>query len=504
MIQSNNSINEKLIDKIRGVIDPAENAFLVGGVIRDLLIGKSCHDVDLVLLENARGVSRKAADMLGGKFFALDEDRGMFRILLKNEQNEITVIDISRLQANSLEADLRLRDFTINAIAFNLHNPALVIDPMLGRQDLIDKVMRPCSDLSIQNDPVRAIRAVRISLAFDLRMEPHLINMIRDSAHLLAGVSSERKRDELLKIFDGPSPESALRMLDHLGVLREIIPDLEKLKGVKQSLPHTMDVWEHTLAVVHHQKKLFDLFLAPQSVFKNGRNLMLGLTAGKLGLFRQDIRDHFDIRLNPFRSRTSLNLLAGLLHDIDKPSTSAMESDGRIHFFEHEILGAEKGRKIGQSLALSELETDALATIITSHLKPHNRDGEMSLPDRRRVFRFFRSTGQFGVDTCFLSLADQLARTSYPPADDVWLKTLERTGVFLEGWFRQQSSWVRPSRIIDGNELMRVFKLPPGKIIGTVLDQIYESQAAGEISTHEEAIQMAGSIIRNIARYEDG
>ncbi len=344
--QTNKSVTP-LISRLREVINPAARAWLVGGVVRDQLSGKVCHDIDIILPAEVRQIARRTADALGGKFFALDENRDMYRILVTAD-GQTDMVDFARFQAASLEEDLKMRDFTINAMAVQLHDPAEWADPLNGREDLKNKILQPCSEYSFENDPVRTIRAARMALDFNLRMAPGAIQLIRMASPFLNRISSERKRDEYLKLMDGTHPASAIRLLDSFGVLANLVPDLMSLKGVQQSLPHTLDVWEHTLATVSHLNQLLDLFISPESVLKDGGNLLLGLAAGKLGLFRTEIQGHYRSRLNPFRSRRSLCLLGALLHDIGKPITRAAGLDGRIHFYRHETIGAEMACEIGR------------------------------------------------------------------------------------------------------------------------------------------------------------
>src|SRR5512133_2248004 len=190
-----NNPSVTLISRLRDVIDPSANAWLVGGVVRDQLAGKPCHDIDIILPGESRQIACRAADALGGNFFALDDTRGMYRILL-TEDGQTDMVDFARFQAESMEEDLKLRDFTVNAMAMRLHDPADWSDPLHGRQDLKDKILRPCRDQSFENDPVRTIRAARMSLAFNLRMAPGVINLIRTASPKLERISAERKRDE--------------------------------------------------------------------------------------------------------------------------------------------------------------------------------------------------------------------------------------------------------------------------------------------------------------------
>jgi tRNA nucleotidyltransferase/poly(A) polymerase len=503
MEKLNNYTTADLISQLRKTIDPFLGALLVGGVVRDQLTNTTCHDIDLIVPRETRRIAREVADMLGGKFFPLDEERGMYRIILTNEVGQMDMVDFSRLQAGSLEEDLRMRDFTVNAIAVKLHEPDAFVDPLNGRVDLKDRILRSCSETSLEKDPVRVIRAARLSLAYNLQLAPGLISKIRAAGSLLIETSAERQRDEIFKILDGDHPASAIRILDSFGVLSLLFPALEKLKRVEQSLPHTMDVFEHTLASVDQFKRILDLFISPQKVLSDGGNLTFGLLAGKLGGYRENIADHFRVSLNPFRSRRSLDLLAILLHDIGKPSTRTVGTNGRTHFYQHENVGGDMVLEIARSMALSEAETDALSRMVSMHMRPRLYSKDDRLPTRKSIYRFYRQAKNHGVDACLLSLADYLAKSEYPPDQVDWEVELDRIGQYLEGWFNQKINWVEPIRLVRGEEIMAVFQIPPGQMVGTVLDAIQEAHAAGEITTHKEAMEYAKIILFNSARESD-
>lgn len=492
-----------LLSRLREVIDPSCNAWLVGGAVRDQLIGRPSHDLDIILPDNVKQISRQTADSLGGSFFPLDEGREMYRVILESN-GQIELVDFSRIQGESLEADLSLRDFTINAITVQLHNPQEVKDPMGGGRDLKDRILRPCSAKSFENDPVRVIRAVRMALEFNLHMAPNSVEMIRSAVPRLNRISKERKRDELFKLLDGYHPSSAIRLLDTLGILDELIPELRELKGVTQSPPHTMDVWDHSLAVMMHLNQIMKFFIEPQKSEDDGENLLLGLMAGTLGEYKPDIQNHYHSRLNPFRTRRSLCLLAALLHDIGKPSTRSADANGRIHFLRHEKVGAEIVTEIGRTLALSENEVQTLITMTARHIEPRYVSAKDSRPTRRMIYRFYRSTGETGVDTCLLSLADFLSRTDYPPEQEAWGEELKRAAMYLDGWFRHNKEWVSPPRLLSGDEIKTEFNLPSGRLIGKIIEHLQESAAAGEISTRDEAILLARKIItRNTGATND-
>jgi hypothetical protein len=154
-----------LLEKIKGVLPPEQEIYLVGGAVRDLLSSRFSPDFDLALPSNGISLARKVANALKADFMVLDDERDTGRVVVTNEDGSRTFIDFATYRGESLDEDLRARDFTINAIAYNLQD-GTIIDPLDGANDIRAKVIRACSSTSFSDDPVRILRAVRQAAAF--------------------------------------------------------------------------------------------------------------------------------------------------------------------------------------------------------------------------------------------------------------------------------------------------------------------------------------------------
>jgi tRNA nucleotidyltransferase/poly(A) polymerase len=238
------------LEQIREALPPDTQAYLVGGAVRDMLLGRPTHDLDFVLPADAVKISRRVADALHAAFYPLDEERDTGRVVQIDPDGSRQVIDFSVLRGPDLESDLRARDFTVNAIALDLHAPQVLIDPLGGAADLHAKRLRACSPLSFEEDPLRVVRGVRLAAAFGFRILPETRRQMGQAVSSLERISPERLRDELFRMLGGPQPWTAIRALDLLGALPYILPELPALKGVDQSPPHVQDVWSHTLSVL--------------------------------------------------------------------------------------------------------------------------------------------------------------------------------------------------------------------------------------------------------------
>lgn len=484
-----------LLDRIRELLPADTPAYLVGGAVRDLLLGRPLHDLDFVLPGDGMAAGRAAANRLGGACFPLDEEHQTARVVLVQPDGSRLNLDFAAQRGADLESDLRARDFTINAIAIPLNDLKKLNDPLGGVEDLHDKRLRVCSPESMLDDPLRVLRGVRLAVQFTLKVEQETRRRMREAASLLPRVSSERVRDELFHMLDGEQPATALRILDTLDILPHVLPELAAATGVTQSAPHVHDVWSHTLSVVESLRNLFAV-LDREHDPERSASWALGLVSVRLGRYREKLYEHLQTPLNPERSLRALITLAALYHDAAKPETRSLDDDGRIRFFGHDERGAEMVAARAQALRLSNLEVERLRTIVRHHLRPillAQLDGQ---PSRRAVYRFFRDTGAAGVDICLLSIADVLATYGATLPQETWIHHLDTVRELLEAWWERPEESVAPPALVDGHELMKQFDLEPGPKIGELLRSIREAQAAGEVRNREEAFRLAKRILQ--------
>lgn len=473
----------------------ASEAYLVGGAVRDALLRRPSHDLDLATPEDGRRLARRIADAFKGDYYPLDPERGVGRAMVSYEGAHYSV-DVARFRGESLEDDLRGRDFTVNAIAAPLRGDLQrLIDPLNGVQDLFDKRLRRCTPDSIRDDPIRALRAIRQSLQFKLLIERETRADLRTYGVGIAHSSPERVRDEFMTMLGGAKPQAALRALDSLGLLSLIVPEIEAMRGVEQSAPHVYDVWEHSLNAVERMADVITT-ISPQRTDESAADSALGLIVYLLDVFRPRLQAHLDSPLPNGRSVRALLVLAALLHDCGKPSTRSLDADGRIHFYRHEVVGAQLAEARAESLRLSNEESGRLAGCVRHHMRPmHLRNAE-SL-SRRALYRFWKATSETGVDVCLLTLADYLAMVGTHLQVPEWLAHLQVVRALLDAYFNRRAEVVAPPPLIDGTTLMEALKLKPSRLVGQLLEQIVEAQATGEISTVEEALALARRLHAN-------
>ena len=466
-----------------------EPIYLVGGAVRAFLLQQEPHDFDFVMEGNVRPFAKKVADAMGGAFYMLDDERNTARVVYDTPECPRMMIDFAALRGRDIDSDLKNRDFTINAMALDLFRPDRLIDPLGGAQDLRDRVLRMCSPASLTDDPARVLRAVRLAVDLELRIAQDTLGALRQAVTHLHRVSPERQRDELFRMLDGDRPQTALRLMDSIGVFPYLLPELEPLKGLRQPQPHVLDVWEHTLAALEEMNTLLS-FLAGDYV-KEAGTLTVGLAVTHLGRYRTELGRLFNEQLNPNRSRRSLLAFSILYHDTGKSAAFSLDEERKIHFYNHEQMSAQLVRGRGERLALSQIELNYLTVVVKNHMRIHSlASSEAEEISRRAQYRYFRATGQEGIDIILLSLADTLATWRTSLRQEHWLRELAVCRTLFDAWCSQRETIVHPLGLINGHDIQHHFQLKPGPWIGEMLEVVREAQAAGELTKQEEAFNL--------------
>jgi len=492
-----------IVEQIRAHLPPGE-AFLVGGVVRDSLLGRASSDIDIILRGDGVQAAKTVAGALGAAFYTLDSQRGIGRVILiqgttapDSRPGIRYTLDFASLRAPTIREDLEARDFTANAIAVPLAEPEKMIDPLGGERDVRGRILRACSSHAVADDPVRAIRAIRLATQFGFRVEKETKEQARAGAPLLRNVSAERVRDEFFRILAGKKVGAAIHSLESLGVLRVILPETAGLSEMRPPLPHRYNIWEHTLRTLENLEALADLLTLPPEK-ERAPDLKLGLARNRLGRFQPSLEEHLARPLSDERSARGLLFLAAVLHDAAKPETESIDALGQTHYLGHEQLGAEWALRRAAALRFSNEETQYIAQIVRNHMRPMllQSGGPVT---RRAVFRFFRATGPSGVAVCLFSLADTLATFGPEMPEEAWQAAVETAHSLLEGYFERAEEMIRPAPLLTGNDLILRFGLSPGPQIGELLDALREAQAAGEVNSTEDAIAL---VERGLGRKE--
>jgi tRNA nucleotidyltransferase/poly(A) polymerase len=472
--------------------DRSIEAYLVGGCVRDWLLGRSSHDIDFAVAGDAVELARRVADRMGGAFVLLDQERGTGRVVTRGEDGQRLFVDFARLQGDDIITDLSQRDFTVNAIAVAVEadTGSGIIDPHGGRRDLRLGLVRAVSETAFRDDPLRTLRAVRLAAEMQASVEQETEELLRRAVHLIANVSAERVRDELGKILALPGAAQNLRYLDELGLLTTIIPELETLKGVEQSEPHYLDVFEHSLETVGRLEEVIEASEGHEGESE------LSLVPLLLSPFSRQLRAHLSQPISGDRPRLTMLKLVALLHDLGKPATQSFDYEGGVHFYGHEDAGTEVVGSILRRLRFGGSEVNLAKTIVANHMRPPLLARE-EVVTRRAVYRFFRDTGDAGVDTLLLYLADHLATWGPDLRMARWRRRVEFVASMLTDYYERHEKVISPPKLISGYDLMEEFGLEEGPRIGELLEAVREAQVADEVRTKEEALALVKGLLRS-------
>ena len=445
---------------VAACLGSGEEAWLVGGAVRDGLLGRPSKDLDYAVRGDARRLAQRVADLLGGAFFTFSEAFSTYRVVLPGG-----LVDFAPLRGATIDRDLAARDFTVDAMALPARggDPGArmgigkVIDPLGGAADLAARRLVACGPRALHDDPLRVLRLARLAAAFDLRPTEELTEAARAAASALKTVSGERVCAELTALLGLPAAARGLRLLDDAGALEQVLPEVTALRGVEQNPFHHLDVFGHTLEAVE---------LLPQVVDQFGGQRFLAAPEA-CGL--------------PGAAPLAPLAYAALFHDLGKPGVRQISEDGRVMFWHHDELGAQMVHDIAARLKMSCRFQDYLALLISTHLRLGFLVREVPLTLRALV-RFRRAVEPYVFESVVLSLADRLAtrgeKTSavsmarhYRLARVVWLQIPKQDRAPL----------------LDGDEAMSLLGLAPGPLVGEALRALQEETDALEVTTKDQA-----------------
>lgn len=445
----------------------AVNGYLVGGLIRDLVLGKEvARDYDFVVSGMVEAVARLAAERLGGTPFLLDRESGSYRVVVKTNAGAVT-LDFSFMRGESIEDDLKERDFTVNAMAVGLaglsEGRSRLIDPFNGFADASASVLRAVSEGAFAEDPLRCVRAVRLSFCCGLDIEPATQALAEASAGHLRGTAAERIREELVRIFACSRSADAVRSLYALGIIDAVAPQLTGWKDVQG-----YDLLGHSLSTLDEADRLVDQISGGQ------------ISGGAFVSRFEELKTHLSRRIGPIGMDVFFRVCA-FLHDIGKPATIVRES-GRLRFIGHDSAGAQLAKDMLLGLRFSKAFSTAVSGVIKNH---HRVFMLLLLPERspRAKAHFFRASGgSSGITLLLLALAD--ARATSGRRDSALEALVSEMIEFYYGVYLKK----KPRPILTGDELKRIFSLPEGRIIGQLLSEVAKGVEDGMIKTKKEAL----------------
>ncbi|WP_457574190.1 CCA tRNA nucleotidyltransferase [Desulfolithobacter sp.] len=487
----------RIYEKRRGAV------YLTGGTVRDLLMGRAPADIDLTVDRRAQDWAADFALETRGTYVELGRDEDAARVVCRE-----VVVDFTsfRGMADHIEADLRERDVTVNAMAVDL-GPLLrgeragendqpqepgqarksapaemagaagewlpVIDPLGGVEDLEKKQIRLTSNHAFRDDPLRLLRVFRFSASLDFTIDDDTLELARRQSDKLSRVAQERIRHELNLIMGSDRAFVTFRTMAEIGLLWEVIPELQAGVGMEQPASHHLDVFAHCLEALRWMERIVR---DPGRFFPGQAERMGSYLAGP----------HRVVQLK----------WAALLHDVGKPLTFTIDEDrgGRITFYNHDQVGARICRRIGQRLRCSNEDIQVLSTLIAAHMRPFHlsnvmrRDHEVSL---KACLRLIRSLGEHLPGLFLLAMADALAGRGDARPEEME-DELARLFVRME---QVRCDHVEPVRrgkpLLTGRDLIGELHLRPGPVFKEILEAVEEAHMEKKIHTREQALALA-------------
>lgn len=398
------------------------DAYIVGGCVRDKLLGLHPHDYDITTSAKPNEIKRVFKDF---KTILIGEEFGTVGVLINETLYEVTTFRIDGKYLNfrkpenvtfskSLREDLKRRDFTINAMAMD--SSGELYDPFGGKKDLDDKVLRAVGNPHerIKEDAIRILRAIRFAGRFDFYIEDELFDAISFERKLLKRISPERIFDEFSKMITSERPSYYLLLMDETGVLDVIFPELKRTVGFSQFSPY-------------HDKTLFD----------------------HLVCVMDEVKPDLALRL------------AALFHDISKVDTLSIGEDGRGHFYGHEVLGADLVSEILKRYRVSNKIIDKVKILILDHMKVHSEMTDKAL--RRQIKRVGRDNV---LDLYDLLIADCRCTRIDRNASFI-IKRKNRVKELLDEKEMKTEKFLE----INGNDI-KALGFKEGKIIGKILKDL--------------------------------
>lgn len=436
-------------------IPKRSGVFIVGGTVRDAILGLSPKDYDIATFDPPEAVAGEIARTAGGRPVCIGKPgKQIYRIVTRKH-----TFDISAARGNSIEDDLIKRDFTINAIAFDV-TAEKIIDPWNGRLDLDAGIIRTVSEDAFADDPLRLLRAFRIAAGLGFSIAPATLAAIGKAAPSISNVAGERIREEWLKLLNAPGCFPYMRQMSDSGLLSAIFPEMAALKDIPKTVPDQVDLYSKSMQALKYAEQLLEQNLPLLSADLQNRDLLRNPAAPPL--FKH----------------------AALLHNIGNRSTSPRNGNNKKKC----LRSADMAIPISDRLRTSNREKHYIDVLIRNHaylrfLFAARLRNRLS---RTAITRFFMKTVPLTPDVIILSVGVNLDDSHQFTAFAREMLCIYRTGYLPQ---------TRKPPLISGTDLIQRFNLPPSALIAALLERVETRRLAGLIHSRDEAFSVAKKIL---------
>ncbi len=459
---------DKYIEKIKNdsvlkLIKPYlkdKKAFLIGGFVRDILMDKDSHDRDLIIIEDELEIFAKdLADKINAYFIELDAVNNIYRLVL---EDKINYIDIAKPIENDFEKDIKRRDLTINAIAYDI-NKEQFIDIVGGINDIKNKKIKGISPQNFEDDPLRLLRIFRFYANTGFDLDKSLIKIVKENYKDINKPAKERITAEILKLFEGKYASDALLKMDECNLLEEIFPIYKEVKKIPSNSHHHLDLFHHLAETV---KQL-------QTLYENSE---------------EEIKKYLDLEKGFGVKTIAFLKMAGFLHDIGKPSCWTIEEEtGRHRFIKHDEIGSKLVVPILKNLKFSKKQIEYIKKLIKFHIYPSSM---MSAPDvtDKAYMKFYRKMDDCVIDVIFLAEADRLSARGEKVTQEMVDRNISNLSWLLSNYLKMKDNIKPIDKFLDGTDIMEILGISQGPELGKIINALKEAQISGDVNTKQEAI----------------
>lgn len=452
--------------------------YLVGGTVRDLLLGRQPGDLDLTVARDAEQWAKRLRDITGGTYVELGREEDAARVVLRQGLD----VDFSsfRAGARTIAEDLEKRDISVNALAVPIHDLLAgegqeslpVIDPVGGCADLEQQRIRVVGPTSFADDPLRMLRVFRFAAVLCFTVDMDTLEQIQQQRETIDRVARERVAYELNLIMTSFRAHQAFSEMRECGLLWEILPELRTGQGMDQPASHHLDVFEHCLEALHQMEcVLADL----SRYFPETQAEMAGYLRSK-------------------QRRVQMKW-AALLHDVGKPFTYGINEDkgGRITFYNHDLRGADILKEIAGRLRWAKEDTAVIGQLIAGHMRPfflanNQRQGKLTF---KACLRLVRKIGEHLPGLFLLAMSDALAGKGEASPEAIEQEVAGLFGQLLQVEEKHVTPVRKAPPLITGKDLIEELGLTPGPLFKEILEQVEEAHMEHRISTRAQALALA-------------